>query len=208
MLITRIEQIKKELYRIEIDYEFAFALYTREMKKLHLKEECEIQEEVVEMIEKDIVLPRAKRKAMMLLQRSDRTREELRKRLLEASFSLNIVDKTLEYIDSYGYINDERYMENYVFFKKGNKSKKQIEMELIKKGLDRQQVTQYLEENEWDETKVLRELVEKRLSKKANLDEKELQKQYGYFMRKGYAYYTVKRIIDAYLEEIETEQNL
>lgn len=208
MLITRIELIKKELYRVDLDYEFSFALYTRELKQFHLKENLEISQELVEQIENDVVLPRAKRKAMMLLKHSDRTKEELRKRLIEASFRSDVVEKAMEYVESYGYVDDERYMENYVFFKKGNKSKKQIEVDLIKKGMDRQQVTQYLEENQWDETEVLRDLVRKRLTGKRVQDEKELQKHYGYFMRKGYSYYTIKKVIEEYLEALETEQNL
>lgn len=205
MLITQIVLVKKELYRIDIDYEFAFALYTRELKKFHLKEQLEVSEQLVDVIQNEIVLPRARRKAMMLLKHSDKTKEELRKRLLEASFSPSIVEKAMEYVESYGYINDERYMENYVFFKKGSKSKKQIEMELLKKGMERQQVSQYLEENEWDEAEVLKELVCKRLWGKNIEDKKELQKQYGYFMRKGYSYSMVKRVIEEYLEGIESE---
>lgn len=208
MLITKIEFIKKELYRVDIDYEFAFALYERELKQFHLKENLELSEELVEEIEKEIVLPRAKRKAMLLLKYSDRTKEELRKRLLEASFHSNIVEKAIEYVEAYGYINDQCYMENYILFKKTSKSKKQIEMELIKKGMERQQVTQYLEENQWDEIEVLREAVRKRLMGKRLQEEKDLQKQYGYFMRKGYSYYQVKKVIEEYLEELETEQNL
>ena len=100
MLITKIEFIKKELYRVDIDYEFAFALYERELKQFHLKENLELSEELVEEIEKEIVLPRAKRKAMLLLKYSDRTKEELRKRLLEASFHSNIVEKAIEYVEA------------------------------------------------------------------------------------------------------------
>lgn len=207
MLVTRIELVKKDLYRIDLDYEFAFALYAREIRQYGLKEGMEISEELKTTLEKEIVLKRARKKAMMLLKYSDRTKEELRKRLIEASFSITMAEEAIAYVESYGYVNDERYIENYVVFKKDSKSRKQIEMELVKKGISKQQVTQYLEENDWDETEILQGLVEKRLAGKKIQDEKEMQKHYGYFMRKGYSYYAVKKAIQEYMDVLEAEEN-
>lgn len=205
MLITKMERIKKEFYRIDLDYEFAFALYSKEIKMFHLEEGIEIEESVAFTIEKEIVLKRAKKKAMLLLKHGDRTREELRKRLIEASFSASMAEQAITYVESYGYIDDNRYMENYVVFKKDGKSKKQIEMELIQKGIKKEEVTAYLEENEWDEGEVLRKLVEKRLQGKVPCEPKEMQKHYSYFLRKGYSYSLVRRVVEEYLEEIEIE---
>ena len=208
MLLTKIEPIKKELYRIEFDYEFVFALYSREIKQFHLEEGIEVSDELVTLIEREIVIPRARKKAMMLLKYSDRTKEELRKKLLEASFSASVAEEALSYVESYGYVDDARYIENYVTFKKDRKSKKQIELELLQKGVQKEEVIQYLEDNEWNESEVLKKLVEKRLLGKVPCEPKEMQKHYQYFLRKGYSYSLVKKVIEEYLEEYESmEEN-
>lgn len=206
MLITKMEQKKKDLFCIDFDYEFTFALYAREIRQFHLKEGIEVSEELVELIKREIIVPRARRKAMSLLEHRDRTREELKKRLLEASFSSYMAEQAVAYVESYGYINDQRYIENYVFFKKEKKSRKQIEIELLQKGIKKEQLEQYLEEHQWNEEEGLKQLVAKRLQGKNKFDDKERQKQYTYFLRKGYSYRLIQKAIQDYLEEQDEDR--
>lgn len=205
MVVTKIELIKKEYYRVDLEYTFAFALYKSEIRQYGLKEGMELSTQLIQVIQQDIVIPRARKKAMMLLQYRDRTKEELRSRLLEAQFHQDVVEDAISYVESYGYINDERYIEQYISFQKEKKSKKQLQMELLKKGIAKQEIANYMEENEWDEFDDLRTLVQKRCFGKSLNEEKELQKQYAYFMRKGYQYSDIKRAIQQYMLECTQE---
>lgn len=199
MLITKIELLKKNLYGIYIDYEFLFALYFREIRQHQLEEKKEISKEQIESIGQDIIMPRAKKKAMDLLLCRDRTKEELRKKLKENFFHSQFIEEAISYVESYGYINDRRYVENYCICYQGKKSKKQIEYDLKKKGVSTSILKEYMEQEEWNEVDILIPLVQKRCFGKDLQDEKERQKQYAYFLRRGFSYENIKKAFTLYL---------
>ena len=58
----------------------------------------------------------ARRKAMLLLEHMDRTEKGLSDRLRQAGFSAEAVEDAMNYVRSYGYLNDDRYAENYISF--------------------------------------------------------------------------------------------
>ena len=126
----RIEPITKIKFRIYLDEQFAFVLYKSELSRYKLKDEMEIEKSTVDRILEEAVLKRAKQKAMKLLQDADRTKNELRERLIRAEFPEEITDKAISYVESFGYLDDKRYVENFVLSKKGRKSRKEIYAEL------------------------------------------------------------------------------
>ena len=80
MIITRVEPLTKTKFRIYIDGEPVFVLYRGELKRFNIAEEEEISEQTVEKINKDVLLKRAKLRAMHLLEDMDRTEKALRRR--------------------------------------------------------------------------------------------------------------------------------
>ena len=75
-------------------------------------------------------LRQAKLKALRLLERMDRTEAQLREKLLQAEFDPEMVEKAIAYVKSFGYINDERYVRNYIECRCQSKSRRQLEQEL------------------------------------------------------------------------------
>ena len=63
-----IEPVTKTKFRIYLDGQFAFVLYKSELSSCHLKDGEAVTEDQIETILSEIVLKRAKRKAMSLLQ--------------------------------------------------------------------------------------------------------------------------------------------
>ena len=80
----------------------------------------------------------ARRKAMLLLEHMDRTEKGLSDRLRQAGFSAEATEDAMNYVRSYGYLNDYRYAMNYISFRMGNKSRQKILQELSGKGIDRE----------------------------------------------------------------------
>lgn len=199
MLITKIELLKKNLYGIYVDYEFLFALYFKEIRQYSLEENQEITKEFIENIGQDIIIPRAKKKAMDLLLCRDRTKEELRTKLKENHFPSSFINMAIDYVESYGYINDQRYVENYLICYQEKKSKRQIEFDLVKKGISKSLIKECMEQGEWNEVDILLPLVQKRCFGKDIQDEKERQKQYAYFLRRGFSYENIKKAFTLYL---------
>lgn len=65
----------------------------------------------------------AVRRAMRLLMSRDRSERELLERLGREGFGPEETGTALEYVKSYGYVNDRRYAENYVMSAGGKKSR-------------------------------------------------------------------------------------
>ena len=125
-----IEPVTKTKFRIYLDGQFAFVLYKSELSSCHLKDGEAVTEDQIETILSEIVLKRAKRKAMSLLQSMDRTESELRDRLLRQDFPEETVDQAVRYVKSFGYVDDRRYAESFILSRKGRKSRREIYAEL------------------------------------------------------------------------------
>ena len=73
MIVTKVELVSKNRYKVEVDGEFAFVLYRRELSHYQIREECEVSEESFEQIKKEVIIKRAKLRAMHLLNYMYRT---------------------------------------------------------------------------------------------------------------------------------------
>ena len=126
MKVTKIEAVTKTKFKIEIDEEFAFVLYKGELSQYGIRVEEEITEEIYHRIRKEVVLKRAKLRAMHLLTDMARTEAGLRQKLKQAMYPEDIVEEALQYVQSFGYLDDGRYAENYILSKKSSKSRREI----------------------------------------------------------------------------------
>lgn len=114
MTVTCVEPVTKTKSRVFIDGEFAFILYKGELFHYHIVENKEIKEEVYREIKDDVVLKRAKLRALYLLKDMDRTEEQLRGKLRGSEYAEDIIEKALEYVKSFGYVDDSAYARRFV----------------------------------------------------------------------------------------------
>ncbi len=140
---------------------------------------------------------KAAEKAMALLLFKDRTRQELVTRLYRAGFSETSTIEAIDYVEQFGYINDRRYVENYVMFQSGKKSRREMVYRLTERGIEGEIISEVLEECEYDgEQEAIRTLLKKKL-KGRRFDEtsyEERQKMMAYLGRKGYEFHTIKKV--------------
>ena len=143
---------------------------------------------------------RAAKKAMKLLEHMDRTEKGLSDRLRQAGFSAEAVEDAMNYVRSYGYLNDDRYAENYISFRMGTKSRQKILSELQMKGVDRQTALEAWEEMEElmepDERAVLRKTIEKKYASDTELDEGQMRRLYGYLARRAFRYEDISHTLE------------
>jgi regulatory protein len=135
---------------------------------------------------------------MNLLLRQDRTRKELSDRLSRAGFSEEASGYALEYVESFGYINDKRYAQNYVAFHKSELSARELRYKLTGKGIPPEILSEvFMEYEPEDEEEALRLKLEKRLRGKrlSDMDAAEKNKVVSYLTRKGYHLTAVKRMM-------------
>ena len=146
---------------------------------------------------------KATRKAMQLLEHMDRTEKGLRDRLVQNGFSQTAIEAAMEYVKSYGYINDERYARTYIAYRMDSRNRQKILQELIGKGVDRDIAVAAWEAeaalNTPDEHMLLIKTVEKKIAPGSELNEREMRRLYGYLIRRGFQGSDISHV----LEELE-----
>ncbi|MBQ8856821.1 MAG: RecX family transcriptional regulator [Lachnospiraceae bacterium] len=140
---------------------------------------------------------RAKLRALHLLTAMDRTEANLREKL-SASYCEEAVESAVEYVKSFGYLDDDRYVRNYIESKSRTKSRKQIEQELIfQKGVSKEAVQRGFEEAQMaDITEVIQKYMQKKKINPENCDYEQKKKFYAYMMRKGFQIEDLKMVFD------------
>ena len=189
MIVTDIKPVTKQKFQIEIDGQPAFVLYKGELFRYHLEQDREIEECIYTEIVDEILTKRAKLRAMHLLQKMDRTKWELERKLQESGYPQVVVKRALEYVESFHYIDDKRYAAMYIQSQKTKKGKARIKMELMRKGISAELIAEVFSEteNEIDTREAIRSLIEKKCSYSEEMDEKEKRRLYGFLLRRGFA---------------------
>lgn len=197
MKVTRVETVTKTRYRIEIDGQFAFVLYKGELSHYRLAEEAEISEEIYQEIMQEVVIKRARKKAMDLLNVMDRTEGDLRQKLEQSGYLPEAVDAAVAYVKSFGYIDDERYVRLYIENRKGKRSRKEISAGLVQKGVAREMIDRFMEEcyEKEDAGEAIRALLQKKRFRPEEADPVQTQKMYAYLARKGFSYEDIRNAV-------------
>ena len=200
MIITKLDKVGTKQVRLFFDEEKYCLLYYNEVRRLGFHEKDEVGQQEFEELNK-LLLHRAKLKAMSLLKYQDRTRKELKDRLMRAEFPEFITEGAIAYVESFGYINDEEYVRRYMEYKAGTKSRIQIKMDLRKKGIGTEILERIFDEYEYEEDDVLEEQVQKRIRQKGSVTKENFQKYYGYFARKGFSSVKIIDLLRKYCED-------
>ena len=188
MEITKIQALTKQKYRIFLDGESAFAVYKGELSRYHLEEGAVLPPEVYEELVNRVLKKRATLRAMHILERTDKTEAQLRRKLEESEYPKEAVESAIAYVTSYGYLDDRRYAEHYIEWKKQGKGKARLKMELVQKGISREIIEEVLESTDFGETReMIRQIILKKLKTDIPMNEKEKQRIYGFLMRKGFS---------------------
>ena len=188
MEISKIQALTKQKYRIFLDGESAFAVYKGELSRYHLEEGAVLPPEVYEELVNRVLKKRATLRAMHILERTDKTEAQLRRKLEESEYPKEAVESAIAYVTSYGYLDDRRYAEHYIEWKKQGKGKARLKMELVQKGISREIIEEVLESTDFGETReMIRQIILKKRKTDIPMNEKEKQRIYGFLMRKGFS---------------------
>lgn len=201
LIVTSIKELTKKRRLVYINYEPAFAVYTVELGKFGIKENGAVSKEAFDTLVDEVLAKRATVRAMALLKNKDYTRKGLEDKLKEGYYPDRCIEHALEYVSRFGYINDERFAENYVNFKAGNKTRRQIELKLKQKGVDVDIISrvcdEFYEDNSDIELEQAKAFIEKKHIDIENADYKELQKVKAALYRKGFSMDIINKTFDS-----------
>ena len=192
MKVTQIIDMDKQRSRIFIDGEFAFVLYKGELREYHICEGCEISDELYSEIINVVLIKRCRLRAMNLLQKRDYTTQGLTDKLKEGLYPQQVIDDAIKYVESYRYLDDERFARNYISYQMDKRSRNRIIQDLTAKGIDKDMIISlidelYLEDGSDAELYQIRRLLVKKKYDPQSCDFKQSQKIIAYLMRKGFS---------------------
>ncbi len=196
MVVTDILEIDSKRCKIYIDEQLAFALYKGEIRKLKIKVDSELSEEDYRYIIEDLLLKRAKSRSMYIIGRTEKSEAELIKKLKESFYPECVIEQTIDFLKEYKLIDDERYAREYYRYKSSGKSRKVIKLELLRKGIDKETISEVLEENDNDESELIKKLITKKKVDLSVATREEISKLYSFLLRKGFDYEDVTSVIN------------
>ena len=161
-------------------------LYPAEVRKAGLSDGRELTDTDLEELRRLYALPRAKKRALGILARRDKTEQELRDKLEESMTDTRSLDEAIDYLKQFGYVDDYHYASEYIYFKKKKKSFRQIRAELKRKGIPSDILERAFEECGGQKEEDLRSLFDKYIRRFEVFDSLAEQKTYAHFARKGY----------------------
>lgn len=186
MYIEQIEMLEKGRRKLTFENGMELLLYKGEVKSYDLKEGMEIAEELYRELLYEVVGKRAKKRAMHLLERQDRTEYQLRDKLKQNGYPQEVIEEAIAYVQKYHYVDDLRYACNYIHYQKERKSRRRLQQDLMQKGVSKQLIEQALEEEgDADEREAICRLLEKK-GYRADMPRKEAHKLYQFLLRRGY----------------------
>ena len=202
MTITAIRPYEKGKNRVAVylNDEFAFVLYRGELSKYKLKENMELEDELYDRILNETLFKRARLRGMNLLQKMDRTEQDIRGKLRDGGYPQPVIDDAVEYLKSFHYIDDSRYASEFIRFKIGSLSRREIMRKLSEKGIADSIIESCLYEyDESDakgmdtETELAKKLLLKKCPDPSGLDYEGRMKLFSYLYRKGFAMDTIEK---------------
>lgn len=192
MTITEIVDMTKSRVRVAVDGEFAFVLYKGELPVYEIKEGGALTEKAYHEIMTVLLPKRAKMRAMNLLKSRSYTTAQLKEKLNAGGYPEQISDEAIDYVTSYGYLNDRQYAADFIEYNKETKSKNRIITDLLKKGISSVLIEEVWEETvgddrqELEQEQILRWMEKKHFSAQMAAPE-EIRRMMAFLYRKGFS---------------------
>lgn len=199
MKITDVQKQKKTSgrYSVFIDGEFAFGVSETDMIFYKLYPDTELTEERLEYITTELLYEKAKEKAFRKLDYRSCTKKEIYDKLKD-DYSEDIIQRVLNMLEKYGYINDEDYASRYISdcLKLKGWGKKKIFYNLKFKGIPDEISERAYNNIDFDPAEKAASLLEKKFGSESfdNMDIKK--KAYNYLMQRGYEYEEITTAVE------------
>lgn len=204
--VSKIEVQKKNKERVNIyvDDEYFISCHMELVYKEGIKKGESIDKEKLNSIVEEDNFIKAKSRSLRYLGRSYKAEEEVREKLIGEGYDEKIIERTINFLKEYNFIDDNRYVELFIKEKLKKWGENRIKYELLKKGVDDKLIISKMEHiDEEDKENILSEIAIKKYNSLVK-SEKDLfkvkKKLNDYLLRRGYNYDEVRAVIINILE--------
>lgn len=207
MKVTGVEELSKSRSKVFIDGELAFVLYRGELRTYGIREGAELEQTDYDAIMGEVLPKRAKLRAMNLLTKREYTEQQLRRKLTDGFYPTEVIEEALVYVAGFHYTDDLRYAVTFITDHEATRSRRRIEQDLTRRGIDKRTLEAAWAEWEsdggtQDEEAMIKALLSKKKYDPEYADIAEKHRVYAFLMRKGYSADAVRRAMRT--EELDT----
>ena len=200
-IITKIEIQKRNKERVNLflDGEYAFSISTELVYKEGLKTKDEIDSDKLKIIADHESQIRCKNSALRIIEKSCKTEKEVRDKLILKGYEDNSINKSIEFLKEYNFINDSNYTKAFINDKLKSQGSQKIKYSLIQKGISIDNIDEELSNlNKESEKSTALNLAKKKfdiIKKKESDNYKISGKLYRYLISKGYEYDVTSEVV-------------
>ncbi|KMT23047.1 regulatory protein RecX [Clostridium cylindrosporum] len=198
MKILNINKNKwKDDYTLELDNGETYIISLEQIVKYKLKEGKEIEYDNLKEILYEENEKQAFNKALDIISLRDNTSFEIKSKLSIKGYDSEVIEKVLQKLLDYNFINDEKYANNYLANAIKNKKygKNKVISILKQKGIS-SNILSKLDFDENNELETARLLCEKKL-RTLKEDDKKKEKIYRFLLSRGYTHSIALKIIQS-----------
>ena len=195
MIVTDIKICKKNQILIYADGEYLISMSAEIFSKSKLKKGSYIDQEILNSIMQSVNSYKAKEKALNILSYRSHSKKEIIDKI-KRNFGEECAKETANKLESIGLVNDKEFALNYIRQLSEIKRYgiKRIKLELSKKGIHPELISEIVEEINIDENSNLEYIINKKNIKSLKT-EKELNRAIAYLMRLGYSWSQVRSVL-------------
>ena len=203
MLVTKIEPQSKKKSRVLFENGEDLVLCQGEIVSYRITEGGQLSEEAYAEITERLLPKRATKRAMNLLLIQPRTRQELINRLKRDGYPDTAVEAAISYVERFHYVDDRRYVEQYLAGPGAGKGKQAVMSELSRKGIDHRLAEEVLESTEdRDEYAIASRCAAKKLGLPRKLEPSEYRRAAGFLARKGFAPSVICKVLEEFQQSV------
>lgn len=208
-LVTKIEVQKnnKDRVNIFVNEEFFIACDMSLVYLQGIKKGEEIDKEKLNNIVLEDNFIKAKSRSLRYLGKSYKTEKEVRKKLEECEYNEEVINRVIEFLKEYDFINDNRYTELFIKEKLKKHGKNKIKYDLKLKGVEEKLINEKIDcLDEGKELNIAYEIASKKYNQLVRCEKDKLKirkKLNDFLLRRGYDFSTVHILLKKVMEEGE-----
>lgn len=194
-----IQKNNKKRYNIYVDNEYAFSVSEDVLIKESLQKGLDIDDNKLSNIIQEDNFIKCRETAFRIIERSYKSEKELKERLLEKGYNNIEINRTIDYLKEYNFVDNEKLCEMYIKSKIKTQGKKKIKYQLLHKGIDEETINNVLDniDSEYEREKAIEVATKKYnlLIKKEEDIYKIKGKLYAFLAGRGYEYSIIQETI-------------
>ncbi|GAA0114576.1 recombination regulator RecX [Clostridium senegalense] len=197
----QVQKNNKDRVNVYVNDEFLFACSNELVYYHNLKKGLELDKnKIIEVVEEDNYI-KAKNAALKILERSYKTEKEMYDKLLSKEYDDKTIQRVIEFLKEYSFVDDVRYAELYIKDKIKVHGKSKIKFSLVNKGISEEIIESKLNtiSNEQEELTALKlgEKKYKTLIKSEKNYLKLKKKLSDYLLRNGYNFSIINKVVNS-----------